>query len=111
VPKYPLTLVVVPGVFFTLATSVIAQPLPPNVPLAVICYTEKTKIWRVSYLNKINENGDAEYNTNNGKLGATLSAKGVVVAPANRPDVVDCFGMTLDDLRTSGRVMEFQRAR
>jgi hypothetical protein len=49
--------------------------------------------------------------TADGKLSATLSPKGVVVPPSNRPAGVDCYGKTLDDLRSNGRVMEFQRAR
>ena len=109
--KFPLTLVAVPGVLLTLATGTVAQTSPPNVPVSVYCYAAQTKTWRVSYLNKINENGDAEYLSGDGKLGATLSAKGVVLAPTNRAAIVDCFGMTLDELRASGRIMDFQRAR
>ena len=109
--RFPLTLVAVPGVLLTLATGTIAQTAPPNVPIAVICYVEQNQSWRVGYLNRINQNGDAEYLSADGKLGATLSAKGVVLAPTDRPTTVDCYGMTLDDLRASGRVMDFQRAR
>jgi hypothetical protein len=98
-------------VFLCIATGTIAQTAPPNVPIAVICYVEQNQSWRVGYLNRINQNGDAEYLTANGKLGATLSAKGVVLAPANRPAVMDCIGKTVDELRANGRVMDFQRAR
>ena len=111
-PKFLLTLVAVPLVFLTIATGTIAQtPTPPNVPMAVICYIEQNQSWRIGYLNRINQNGDAEYLTADGKLGATLNAKGVVLAPANRPAAQDCFGKTVDELRANGRVMDFQRAR
>jgi hypothetical protein len=49
--------------------------------------------------------------TPDGRLSATVNAKGVVAAPTNRPVGVDCYGKTLDELRSSGRVMEFQRAK
>jgi hypothetical protein len=109
-PKFPLTLVAVPGVLLSLATGTIAQTAPPNVPIAVICYIEQNQSWRVSYLNRIDQNGDAQYSTADGKLGATLSAKGVVLAPANRPATLDCIGKNVDELRANGRVMDFQRA-
>jgi hypothetical protein len=109
--RFPLTLVAVPGVLVTFATGTIAQTAPPNVPIAVICYIEQNQSWRVGYLYRINQNGDAEYLTADGKLGATLNAKGVVLAPANRPAVLDCIGKTIDELRANGRVMDIQRAR
>jgi hypothetical protein len=110
-PKFPLTMVAVSGVFLTIATGTIAQtPAPPKVPVAVICYLEQNKSWHIAYLSKINENGDAEYSAIPGKLGATLSAKGVVLAPTDRPAALDCYGKTVDELRASGRVMDFQRA-
>jgi hypothetical protein len=34
-----------------------------------------------------------------------------VVPPSNRPANLDCFGKTLEQLRTLGRVIEFQPAR
>jgi len=38
-----------------------------------------------------------------------VNAKGVVEAPSNRPAVLDCFGKTLDQLRSIGRVIELKR--
>ena len=110
-PKFPLTLVAVPGVFLILATGTIAQTAPPNIPIAIICYIEQNQSWRVGYLNRINQNGDAEYATADAKLGATINAKGLVLAPTNRPSALDCIGKTVDELRANGRVMDLQRAR
>ena len=109
--KFPLALAAVSGVFLTLATQTVAQTVPPNLPAAIMCYAEPDQSWRVGYLYKVNKNGDAEYVSANGKLSATLNAKGVVEAPTNRPAGVDCYGKTLDELRSKGRVMEFQRTK
>jgi hypothetical protein len=109
--KFPLTLIAVPGVFLTLATGTVAQTAPPNFPIAVICYIEQNQSWHVGYLNRIDENGDADYSSADGKLGVKVNAKGVALAPTNRPAIMDCFGKTMDELRANGRVMEFQRAR
>ena len=79
--------------------------------MAVFCYAQQDKEWRVGYLYRVTENGDAMYLSPTGKLGATINAKGVVVMPANRPAGADCYGKTLDELRTNGRVMEFQRTK
>ena len=110
--KFPSALVAVSGVLLTLVTQTAAQTLaPPNLPAAIMCYAEPHQSWRVGYLYKVNKNGDAEYISANGKLSATLNAKGVVEAPTNRPAGVDCYGKTLDELRSKGRVMEFQHAK
>jgi len=106
--KFPLALVAGSGVLLTLATQAVAQPAAPNFPAAIMCYAEADQSWRVGYLSKVNKNGDAEYVSGNGKLSATLNAKGVVEAPTNRPAGVDCYGKTLAELRSNGRVMEFQ---
>jgi hypothetical protein len=106
--KFPSALAAVSGVFLTLATQTVAQTVPPNLPAAIMCYAEADQSWRVGYLFKVNKNGDAEYVSANGKLSATLNAKGVVEAPTNRPAGVDCYGKTLADLRSNGRVMEFK---
>jgi hypothetical protein len=107
--KFPLALAGVSGMLLTLATQTAAQTVPPpNLPAAIMCYAEPDQSWRVGYLYKVNKNGDAEYVSANGKLSATLNAKGVVEAPTNRPAGVDCYGKTLADLRSSGRVMEFK---
>ena len=106
--KFPMALAAGSGVFLTLATQAVAQPVPPNLPAVIMCYAEADQSWRVGYLSKVNKNGDAEYVSGNGKLSATLNAKGVVEAPTNRPAGVDCYGKTLAELRSTGRVMEFQ---
>jgi hypothetical protein len=40
-----------------------------------------------------------------------VNAKGVVAAPTNQPAGVDCHGKTLDELRSTGRIMDFQRTK
>lgn len=106
--KFPLAFAAVSGVFLTFATQVGAQTVPPNLPAAIMCYAEADQSWRVGYLSKVNKNGDAEYVSSNGRLSATLNAKGVVEAPTNRPAGVDCYGKTVAELRSNGRVMEYQ---
>jgi hypothetical protein len=108
--KIPLALVAVPGVILTLATETAAQTFPSNLPIAVACYAPH-KGWRVAYLYTVNTNGDAAYTAPNGRLAATVNAKGIVVAPTNRPSDLDCYGKTLDELRANGRVMDFQPTR
>jgi len=88
-----------------------AQPVPPNLPAAILCYAEADQSWRVGYLFRVTKDGEAVYISPDGKLAASVNAKGLVEAPANRPAGVDCYGKTLDDLRTNGRTMEFQRTK
>jgi hypothetical protein len=85
----------------------IAQKVPPDLPLAVICFNEQTQTWAVGYLNLINKEGSATYIS--GDLAVTMTAKGVVQPPSDRPGGGDCFGKTLKELRAAGRVMEFKR--
>lgn len=107
--KFPSALAAVSGLLLTIATQAAAQTVPPsNLPAAIMCYAEPDQSWRVGYLDKVNKNGDAQYVSANGKLSATLNAKGVVEAPTNRPAGIDCYGKTLADLRSNGRVMEFK---
>jgi hypothetical protein len=87
--KLPLALVAVSGVFLTLATQTVAQTAPPDLPAAIMCYAQADQSWRVGHLSKVNKNGDAEYVSGNGKLSATLNAKGIVEAPTNRPAGLD----------------------
>lgn len=108
--RFPLGLAAMLGALLTYATATVAQTIP-NVPIAVFCYAQQEKEWRVGYLYRVTENGDAMYLSANGKLGATINAKGVVQMPTNRPAGLDCYGKTLDELRSSGRVMDFQRAK
>ena len=105
--RFPLAL----GALLALATGAVAQTPPSNLPIAVMCYHEKDQSWRVAYLHRVDAKGDAIYLSVDGKLSATVNAKGVVVAPTNRPAVLDCFGKTLDELRSNGRTMELQRTR
>jgi hypothetical protein len=95
----------------SLATEALAQAVPPNLPAAIICYAQADQSLRVGYLLRVNKNGDAIYVTPDGRLSATVDAKGVVAAPTNRPAGVDCYGKTLDELRSSGRIMDFQRTK
>src|SRR6186713_2607584 len=105
--KFPLAL----GMLLALATGAVAQAVPPNLPAAIMCYAPADQSWRVGYLSRVSKNGDATYLTPDGRLNATVDAKGLVAAPTNRPAGVDCYGKTLDELRSNGRVMEFQRPR
>ena len=107
-PKLPLAATAVASILVTLATGSVAQMLPPNLPLAIICFNEKTQTWRIGYLDVVAPDGSATYVA--GDLWATVNAKGLVQPPSNRSAGVDCFGKTLDDLRAAGRVMEFKRS-
>ena len=106
-PKLPLAATAVASIFVTLATGSVAQTLTPNLPLAIICFNEKTQTWRIGYLDVVAPDGSATYVA--GDLWATVNAKGLVQPPSNRSAGVDCFGKTLDELRAAGRVMEFKR--
>ena len=109
-PKLPLA-VIVTSTLVTLATGAAAQAVPPNLPAAIMCYAQADQSWRLGYLLRVNKDGDATYITPDGRLSAIVNAKGVVAAPTNRPAGVDCYGKTLDELRSNGRVMDFQRAK
>ncbi len=111
--KLSLAITAVTSMLVTLATGTVAQTVPPTptLPAAIICYDQADQSWHVGYLDRVKKNGDAMYITPDGKLGATVDAKGVVVAPANRPAVLDCYGKTLDELRSNSRIMDFQRTK
>jgi hypothetical protein len=111
VPNFPMAVAGVTSMLVTLATGAVAQTVPPNLPAAVICYAQADQSWRVGYLYRVNQNGDAIYIAPDGKLSVTVNAKGVILAPTNRPAGLDCYGKTLDELRPNGRVMEFQRTK
>ena len=110
VRKLPLPVTAIISMVVTFATATVAQTVP-NVPIAVFCYAQQDKEWRVAYLSKVNENGDAVYVSANGRIGATINANGVVLPLTNQRAGTDCYGKTLDELRSNGRVMEFQRAK
>jgi hypothetical protein len=108
-PKLPMAVTAVTGMLVPLVTGAVAQTVPPNLPAAIMCYAQADQSWRVGYLYRVNKNGEAMYISPDGKLSGTVNAKGVVEAPTNRPAGVDCYGKTLDELRSTGRTMEFQR--
>jgi hypothetical protein len=93
------------------ASGAFAQTVPPNLPAAIICYAKADQSWRVGYLSRVNKNGDRIYTAPDGRLSATVNAKGIVEPPSNRPAGLDCYGQTLDELRSSGRIMEFQHTK
>jgi hypothetical protein len=103
----PLAAATAASLLTTLATGSFAQQVPPDLPLAVICFNEQTHTWAVGYLNLVNKDGSATYVA--GDLAVTVDAKGMVKPPSNRPAGGDCFGKTLKELRAAGRVMEFAR--
>ena len=95
------------SVLVTLATGSFAQTVPPDLPLAVICFNKHTQTWAVGYLNLVNKDGSATYIA--GDLSVTVNAKGLVQPPSDHPAGGDCFGKTLKELRAAGRVMDFIR--
>jgi hypothetical protein len=94
-----------------LATGAVAQSAPTNLPAAVMCRAQADQSWRVGYLYRVTKDGEAIYISPDGRLTTTVGANGVVGAPTNRPAGLDCYGKSLDELRSSGRTMEFQRAK
>ena len=76
----------------------------PDLPLAVICFNEKTQTWRIGYLHEVAPDGSAVYVA--GDLRVTVDAKGLVQPPSNRSAGVDCFGKTLKELRAEGRALK-----
>jgi len=110
-PKYPLAATALTSMLVAFTTGAVAQTVPPNLPAAIICYAPADQSWRVGYLFRANKSGDTIYTSPDGRLSATVNVKGVVAAPTNRPAGLDCYGKTLDELRASGRIMEFQRTK
>jgi hypothetical protein len=106
--QLPVAAPLVTSLLVSLATGAIAQTVPPNLPAAIICYAQADQSWRVGYLGRVNNNGSSIYVAPDGRLSATVDAKGVVIPPSNRPAGLDCYGKTLDELRASGRILEFQ---
>ena len=106
-PRILRAMIPAAGVILAFAAEAAAQTNPPDFPIGLICYLQQAQSWRVVYLNSVNANGDAIYLT--GRLTLTVNAKRVVGAPVDRPAVSDCIGKTLDELRSNGRVIDFQR--
>lgn len=108
--KLLLAVTAVTSAFATLAIgSAVAQKIPPELPLAIVCWSEQTKSWAVSNLSTIKEDGTATYVGANGRLSGTVNAKGIVDLPSNRKATFDCVGKSLDQLRAMGRLVEFPR--
>ena len=105
-PKSAFALIAVTSLLGMVATASVAQTLPPDLPLGIVCYSQKSQTWMVGYLNTVNENGTATYR---GQHTATLNADRVLVAPTDRATVLDCYGKSLDQLRTMGRLIPLQR--
>ena len=103
--KSSLPLIAVGLLLLTRATASHAQTLPPDLPLGILCYSQKTQMWMVGYLNTVNEKGTATYR---GQHSATVNADRVVVPPTNRAIVLDCYGKSLDQLRALGRLIPLQ---
>jgi hypothetical protein len=110
--KLPLMVTAVVSVLIVLAAEPAnAQQVPPEPPLAIFCRSEQTKTWVVANLSTIKVDDTATYVGANGRLSCAVNAKGVVEPPSNRPVAIDCFGKTLDQLCSMGRVIESQRTR
>ena len=109
-PNGPLTVTAVASILVSLAGGAAAQSAPPDFPLAILCFVEKTQTWNVGYLREVGEDGSAIYSPLSGSLSVTVNADGLVEPPSDRPAVVDCHGKTLDELRAAGRLAEFKPA-
>ncbi|OYX97494.1 MAG: hypothetical protein B7Y80_19385 [Hyphomicrobium sp. 32-62-53] len=72
--------------------------------MAILCYAEADQSWRVGHLHRVDKNGDAIFLSADGRLSATVNADGVVLKPKDRPATLDCYGKTLDELRSTGRL-------
>jgi hypothetical protein len=106
-PKLRIAVTAVTSVLAALATGARAQTVPANLPAAILCFAPPDQSWRAIYLSKVNKNGDVVYITPDGRLTAKVNAKGVMEAPTDRQGSVDCYGKTIDELRSSGRILEF----
>ena len=88
----------------------LSLPRERTLPSAIMCYAQADQSWRVGNLSRVDKSGDALYVTADRRLSVTVHANGIVATPTNRPPVADCYGKTLDELRSSGRLIEPQRA-
>jgi len=60
--KLRLAITAVTSVLITSTTGpVVAQKVPPEFPVAVICWNQKTQTWRTGYLHTIEADGTATY--------------------------------------------------
>jgi hypothetical protein len=110
-PRLHFTVAAVSLMLVTLATDAIAQTVPANLPAAILCYAPPDQSWRTVYLLRVTKDGDSLYITPDGRLIVKVNAKGLIEAPTDRRGSVDCYGKTLDELRSSGRILEFQKAK
>ena len=99
IPRLTLAVTAIILTLATLAAGVTAPPAPAD------------QSWRVGYLSRVDKSGHALYVTADRRLSVTVDANGVVATPTNRPPSTDCYGKTLDELRSNGRLMEPQRAK
>jgi hypothetical protein len=107
VPRFSLPLITLSALLVAQTTASIAQTLPPDIPLGIVCYSQKTQTWMVGYLNTVNDNGTATFR--GGMHVANLNADRKLVPTTDRATVLDCYGKTLDELRTMGRLIPLQR--
>src|SRR5689334_14419650 len=84
--KLSMTVCAATAILVPLTTGAIAQrKAPSELPLAIFCWSEPTKTWVVGNLSIVKEDGTATYVGANGRLSGTVTAKGVVEPPSNRP--------------------------
>jgi hypothetical protein len=108
-PELLIAVVAVASMLFAFAPKAVAQTAPTSLPAAVMCYAQADQSWRVGYLFRVNKNGEALYISPDGRLSATVDAKGMIAAPKNRAAGIDCYGKTLEEMRADGRTLDFQR--
>ena len=106
IPKWALSTVVLATVFGNSA-SVAAQSEPPDLPFAILCWSEEGQNWRYGYLATVTRDNKATYFSPNGHLSVGVGSNGIVQEPSDRPAVNDCFGRSIDELRAAGRVLDF----
>ncbi|WP_457091797.1 hypothetical protein [Microvirga sp. P5_D2] len=95
----------------TSTTESLAQTVPPDLPQAIMCWNNRTETWVVGYLATVKKDGTATYMPPGGQLSATVNAKRIVEPPSGRTAAVDCYGKSVDELRSMGRIIESQRSR
>ncbi|AXA44263.1 hypothetical protein [Rhizobium leguminosarum] len=95
----------------SLATDAAVQKVPTQFPLAIVCWNQRTEGWLYAYLAGVAKDGTATYIPQGGKGSGTVTANGPVMASKHRPTVYDCFGKTIDELRSMGRAIEAEQKR
>jgi hypothetical protein len=108
VPKFSLPVIAVGSLLVALTTTSVAQTLPSDIPLGIVCYNQKSQTWVMGYLNTFKENGIATYRGPTHGV-ANLNADRILVPPTDRVTALDCYGKSLDQLRDMGRLIPVQR--